>query len=219
MGSTKVAVACHGPRSADARDGYSERGSLSVDVRRTPFAVPSWAQSKGGSGGAASGASTPSLLPSERDLASALSSLLLPSLDAAAFPKAVVELRGTVLESSGGELSALALAGSLALADAGVPLLDLVSAAAVAKVGGRFLLDPSLAEEARASARLTLAALPSVGTLGGIKAYGRFSSMQELRTGIELALEGGKDVDAVAREALVEAALEKMGDAEGPQQR
>ena len=66
------------------------------------------------------------------------------------------ELYATVLETGGGELSATIAAASVALADAGVAMRDLVSACAVARVRGddgeeTLVLDPSASEEGRAS--------------------------------------------------------------------
>ena len=49
-----------------------------------------------------------------------------------AFPKHELRLHAHVLQADGGELAAMIVAASLVLADAGVPLNDLVPACTVA---------------------------------------------------------------------------------------
>ena len=49
------------------------------------------------------------------------------------FPKAVVDVHALVLESGGSDLAVAACAASLALADAGIEMLDLVSACSVVR--------------------------------------------------------------------------------------
>lgn len=51
------------------------------------------------------------------------------------FPKAAVDVFCIVLEAAGGEVAAAITAASLALADAGIPLYDLVPACAVVSLG------------------------------------------------------------------------------------
>ena len=51
--------------------------------------------------------------------------------DLAAFPKATADVYCLVLEAGGSELSVAVTAAALALADAGIPLFDLVSACSV----------------------------------------------------------------------------------------
>jgi exosome complex component MTR3 len=57
------------------------------------------------------------------------------SLEAAvqldAFPKSVVSVHCVVMESGGSDLAVLITAASLALADAGIPMFDLVSACSI----------------------------------------------------------------------------------------
>lgn len=48
-----------------------------------------------------------------------------------AFPKSIVHIKCIIMESAGGDLAVLITAASLALADAGIPMLDLVTAVAI----------------------------------------------------------------------------------------
>ena len=54
--------------------------------------------------------------------------------DLAAFPKATADVYCLVLEAGGSELAVAVTAAALALADAGIPLFDLVSACSVVRL-------------------------------------------------------------------------------------
>ncbi|VVC02957.1 Exosome complex component Rrp41 [Candidatus Burarchaeum australiense] len=57
------------------------------------------------------------------------------------FPKTAIDLTVEVLQADGGTRCASIVAASMALADAGVPMKDLVSAVAVGKINGQLALD------------------------------------------------------------------------------
>jgi ribonuclease PH len=73
-------------------------------------------------------------------LAADLRAALTPALLAAALPKSVIEVSATVLQHTPAVAAALVAAGSLALADAGVPCCDLVAAARVASADASTLV-------------------------------------------------------------------------------
>ena len=66
--------------------------------------------------------------PQERELAAQLRTALAPAVQAHTFPKSTVDVCCLVLESGGSELAVAICAASLALADAGIQLYDLVTA-------------------------------------------------------------------------------------------
>jgi ribonuclease PH len=67
----------------------------------------------------------------EKELASCLAAALEPSVDLSKLPKSVVDIYILILEAGGGEAGAAATAASLALADAGIEMFDLVAACSV----------------------------------------------------------------------------------------
>ena len=67
----------------------------------------------------------------ERELAAQLDTALTPAVQLHTFPKSVVDVCCMVLESGGSELAVSTCAASLALADAGIQLQDLVAACSV----------------------------------------------------------------------------------------
>lgn len=65
---------------------------------------------------------------SDKESALVLQCALEASVQLEAFPKSVVDIYCLVLESGGSDMGLLVTAASLALADAGIPLFDLVAA-------------------------------------------------------------------------------------------
>jgi len=117
--STKLMVAIYGPRASDRRSTFSEKGRLQVDVKYATF-------STGVRGTAGQTAE-------ERDLSLLLNRALEPSVQCHTFPKAVVDVYVTILESGGSDLAVAVSAASVALAIAGVELYDLVAACRVVR--------------------------------------------------------------------------------------
>lgn len=72
-----------------------------------------------------------------------------------AFPKAAVDVYVCILEADGGELAAAITAGAAALADAGIPMRDLVAACSFvsclnwskASSGAAFVLEPQAPQQ------------------------------------------------------------------------
>ena len=67
----------------------------------------------------------------EKELASQLCTALTPAVQLSSFPKSVVDVCCMVLESGGSDLAVSTCAAALALADAGIEMLDLVAACSV----------------------------------------------------------------------------------------
>ena len=64
----------------------------------------------------------------EQEAAAVLQSSLEAAVQLESFPKSVVSINCVVMESAGSEAALLITAASLALADAGIPMFDLVAA-------------------------------------------------------------------------------------------
>lgn len=63
------------------------------------------------------------------------------------FPNFQVDIYANVLQDDGSALSAAITCAGLALADAGIPMYDVITASTVGVVQDKFLLDPTAAEE------------------------------------------------------------------------
>lgn len=72
---------------------------------------------------------------------------LLPALRLEKFPNCVVEVYVMIIQANAGTRTAGINAASLALAHAGLPMVDLVSSVSVGKVGGKICVDLTKEEE------------------------------------------------------------------------
>lgn len=73
---------------------------------------------------------------------------LLPVLDLSEFPNSVIDVFIELPQTDAGSRCAGICAAAIALADAGIPMKDMVSAVAVGAIGKQTIVDPSYAEEA-----------------------------------------------------------------------
>lgn len=200
FGNTKVMVAVYGPRQGERKFGFTDKGRLNVEVAFTSFARPERGRQ--------------AQRAVEKELSSCLSAALEPSVDLSKLPKSVVDVYVLVLEAGGAEAAVAVTASSLALADAGIGMFDLVSACSVSLVSGRLLLDPSHYEVARQQAGLLLATTASLSEVTQLAMTGVWSGSQH-REAIELALGGCAQIRAGMRDVLLAAADELQGQQHG----
>jgi exosome complex component MTR3 len=192
VANTQVVVGVYGPRSlALGREEFSELGQLFCDVKLAPFAVAG-ARREAGQG------------QDEAALSAVLERALLASVQLERFPKSVLDVYALVLESDGGTLAATITAASLALADAGVELFDLVPACAVAKSGHRIVVDPTGAEERFGQAQLTAALMPARDEVTHVVQTGELTH-DEAAEALQLAFDGCHLVHEMMRACLLQA--------------
>jgi len=159
LGHTKVLCAVHGPRTASSSFGKTEfhsEGSLNCEFRYAPEFGASQRD----------GASSAFLSNEEVELSARVRDAIVASIPLEKLSKCVLDVYVMVLQADGAVLSAAITAASLALADAGVELYDLVpccSAAVVKNADGSFLCltDPTEEETSAAVGIVTLAMLPN----------------------------------------------------------
>eukprot|EP00798_Chlamydomonas_sp_ICE-L_P029343 gene29343-8897_t len=145
--NTKVMVGVYGPRQSERKVGFSELGRVQVDVRLTTFAAGKLGKQ--------------AQMSFERSMAAAMQQALSASVLLDRIPKACVDVMVMVLESGGSDLAVATTAASVALADAGIEIKDLVPTCQVARLNGAFVLDPSLEEEMHQEGSMLLALMPA----------------------------------------------------------
>ncbi|XVF46316.1 hypothetical protein PTKIN_Ptkin03bG0017800 [Pterospermum kingtungense] len=117
FGNTKVIVSVFGPRESKKAMMYSDIGRLNCNVNYTTFATPVRGQGS-----------------DHKEFSSMLHKALEGAIMLETFPKATVDVFALVLESGGGDLPVVISCASLALADAGIMMYDLVAAVSVVSV-------------------------------------------------------------------------------------
>lgn len=113
---------------------HSINGELYCDFKFAPFAGPQNRRQ-------------PQTDALERSLALSLKRALESLVCRHEFPNFQVDIFAHVLQDDGSALAAAITCAGLALADAGIPLYDVITATTVGCIGGRLLLDPTAAEE------------------------------------------------------------------------
>lgn len=133
FGNTKVVCAVYGPREVSRREDFRMLGQLSCDLKFAPFSCHVRHQHMQDSEG--------------KDHSSQLLEALEPAVRLDSFPKSEVDVYVTVLEHDGSVLAAAITCASLALADAGIEMYDMVVGCSARIHGCTILMDPTLDEE------------------------------------------------------------------------
>ena len=131
----------YGPRQAARREGYQEQARLYCDLKfcTLPSTPPSTSSTQTTTPAKSSTTTTSSVhtaVPNrrrERELSQLIQQALAPAVRLAQCPKCTIDICIQVLESDGlwSTVAAAICAASLALCDAGVEMVDLVSAVAL----------------------------------------------------------------------------------------
>uniref|UniRef100_A0A2M4AVJ4 Putative exosome component 6 n=1 Tax=Anopheles triannulatus TaxID=58253 RepID=A0A2M4AVJ4_9DIPT len=133
LGNTKAIVSVFDPREIPKQSKYCALGELYCDFKFSPFASLL--------------RKTPQSDTRGRSLAAALASALNPAVCRQLFPNLQIDVFANVLEDDGSALAAVITAAGLALADACIPMFDIVTATTAAILGDRILVDPTAEEE------------------------------------------------------------------------
>ena len=102
------------------------------------------------------------------------------------FPKTQIQIYLEVLQSDGGTRCAALTAAAVALADAGIPMKDLVCAVAVGKIEGKMVLDLGKEEDNFGESDTAIAFSPRTGELLLFQMDGLLTQ-EELAEGLRLA--------------------------------
>ncbi len=130
-------------------------------------------------------------------------SALAPVMDLVEFPKAVVDVFIELIETDAGTRCAGICAASLALADAGFPMKDLVAAVSCGVVGKTPVVDLNYEEEAfeGGAVDIPIAMMPRTGKITLLQLDGTLSK-EQLKEALKLAKKGCKQIYEVQKATL-----------------
>ncbi len=119
------------------------------------------------------------------------------------FPKTQIQVYMEILQSDGGTRCAAITAAAVALADAGIPMKDLVCAVAACKIDGQMAIDAAKEEDNFGESDMPIAFSPRTGEMLLFQMDGLLTR-EELARGIELAKAASEkirkiQVDAIAK--------------------
>ena len=189
QGKNKILAAVYGPREIHPKhQALPDRAALRCRYHMAPFSVQE----------------RKSPAPSRRELeiSKVMREALEPSIFTEFYPRTAIDLFVEVLQADGGTRCAGITAASLALADAGIPMRDLVSACAAGKVEGRLVLDLSdLEDKSSDGADMPIAYMPNLNAVTLLQMDGQLTG-EELEQVLNLGVEGCKQISQLQKEAL-----------------
>jgi exosome complex component RRP41 len=188
QGRNKILVGVYGPKEAHPRHiAQQDRAVIQCRYHMAPFSVDE----------------RKSPAPSRRDVE--LSKVIREALEPAVFleyyPRTSIQVYIEVLQADGGTRCAGITTAALALADAGIPMKDLVVACAAGKADGKIILDLMDTEDKVGEADVPVAYMPNLNAITLLQMDGNLS-IDEFGTAVNMALEGCKKLYAIQKEAL-----------------
>lgn len=118
------------------------------------------------------------------------------------FPRTTVDVYIEVLQADAGTRCAGLTAASVALADAGIPMSDLITACAVGKVNGEVVLDLCKEEDNNGEADMPVALMPRTQEIVLLQMDGHFTP-EEFDKALELVKKGCDEVYFHQKNALL----------------
>ncbi len=199
FGKTKVLAAVYGPRELHPRHmSLPDRAVIRCRYHMAPFSTEE--------------RKSPAPSRREIELSKVIREALEPVIFSELYPRATIDIFIEVLQADGGTRTTGITAASLALADAGIPIRDLVAGVAVGKVDGVLVLDIDQVEDEFGEADMPVAMMPTLGKITLLQLNGVLTP-EEFKEALRLAEKGIKEIYRLQREALrkryVEVSLEE----------
>jgi len=175
-GENKIIAACYGPREVHPKhlEEY-DRAIVRCKYSMAPFSVAE--RKRPG--------------PDRRsiEISKVIKEAFQPSVITELFPRTAIDLFIEVLQADAGTRCAGLTAASVALADAGIPMRDLISSCAVGKVDGEIVLDVFGVEDNYGEADMPIAYMPNKKKITLLQMDGNFTR-DEFEKAINLGIDG-----------------------------
>jgi len=117
------------------------------------------------------------------------------------FPRASIDIFIEVLEANAGTRCVGLTAASVALADAGIPMKDIIPACAAGKIAGNVVLDLMKEEDNYGEADMPLAIIPKSGEILLLQMDGHFTP-SEFDEAFKMASDACRQINEIQKEAL-----------------
>jgi len=188
QGGNKILAAVYGPKELHPKHlALPDRMVLRCRYHMAPFSVQE--------------RKSPAPSRREIEISKVIREALEPSIFIEYYPRTSIDIFIEVLQADGGTRCASITAASLALADAGIPMRDLVTACAAGKVDDIIVLDLMDTEDKIGSADVPVALMPNLNAITLLQMDG-ILTLKEFEGAVNLALEGCKKIYVMQKEAL-----------------
>jgi exosome complex component RRP41 len=194
-GRNKIMAGVYGPKECHPKHmALPDRALLKCRYHMAPFSVDD--------------RKPPQPSRREIELSKIIREALSPAIVLEDFPRTAIEVYVEVLQSDGSSRIASITAASAALADAGIPMRDLVVGCAVGKVQNKIVADVSDVEDKEGQVDLPVAFMPNLNLVTLLQSDGALTK-EEFEKAFKLALEKGRYVYEIVRDALLEGFIER----------
>lgn len=190
FGENKILAGVFGPRDVHPKHlANTDRGILRCRYHMQPFSVGE--------------RKNPAPSRREIEISKVIKEALEPAVMLENFPRTVVDVFIEILQADGGSRCAALDAAAVALADAGIPMRDMVSACAAGKVADTIVLDINNEEDQEGQADMPLAYMPNLEKITLVQLDGVLT-FEEYEKCVKTAIEGCKLVYEIQKKALRE---------------
>ena len=187
-GKNKIMAAVYGPKEVHPKHQVlPDRALVRSRYHMAPFSVDE--------------RKNPAPSRREIEISKVIREALEPAVVVEDYPRTAIEVWVEVLQSDGGSRVAGITASSLALADAGINMRDLVAGCSCGIVEGQVVADLDDAEDKEGSGDMPVAIMPNLNQVTLLQVDGMYTR-EQFQKAFELAIEKGREVYAMQREAL-----------------
>ena len=187
-GRNKILAAVFGPREAHPKHiALADRAVVRCRYHMAPFSTDE--------------RKSPAPSRREQELSKVIRESLEPSIMSEYFPRSTIDIFIEVLQADAGTRCAGITSASLALADAGIPLRELVAACAAGKIEGKVVLDLSDVEDKKGDADLPVAYMPKSNAIGLLQMDGSLTE-EEFKQALDMTVNACRTIYEMQRDAL-----------------
>ncbi|MBU0498338.1 MAG: exosome complex exonuclease Rrp41 [Candidatus Thermoplasmatota archaeon] len=188
-GGNKVFAAVYGPREAIPRHTQNPlRAIVNAKYNMAAFSVEDRKR--------------PGPDRRSREISKVISEALEKVILTEQFPRSMIDVAIEVLDAEAGTRCAGLTAAGVALADAGIPMIDIPVGCAAGKIGGKVVLDLGKEEDNFGDADVPLGISPRTGEIILLQMDGHLT-FDEFNTALDYAIEGCNKVSKLQKEALL----------------
>jgi exosome complex component RRP41 len=187
-GKNKIMAAIYGPREAHPKHiALSDRAVVRCRYHMASFSTTD--------------RKSPAPSRRELELSKVIREALEPAIMSEYYPRATIDIFIEVLQADAGTRCAGITAASLALADAGIPMRELVAGCAAGKVEGTVVLDLSDVEDQQGEADLPVALMPKSNVISLLQMDGHLTE-DEFKKALDMSTDACRKIYEMQREAL-----------------
>lgn len=190
MGKNKILVAVYGPKELHPRHlQQPDAAVLRCWYNMAPFSVPERKK--------------PGIDRRSVEISKVIREALEPVLFLNLYPRSVIDIYVEVLQADAGTRVAGITASSVALADAGIPIRDLVCGVSVGKIDGTLVLDLSAEEDQYGETDMPVAMTGRDKKITLLQMDGNLTR-EEFRRALDMAVRGCEKLYEIQKQALRE---------------